>query len=423
MSTHLISVATSLSARRSRRRRRRDLPCNGSPRDDRNVKKSLLRVLGPYAEPYGFRLVVIEGTARKALKYKSLEEAEQAKSQLHSEIQKRVEHTVGEAIDEFEVAMVRERGCLESTAQAVCPRLARFLPKGELLRSITPNRAAALYVAETERVTPGGRLVAVATHHLLLDWAKSFFRWCVEKNYVSENPFAKVRKLGRRKTGKLQLTADEARRFLDAAMTRIRTGDAGALAVALQLSLGLRSSEVLSRRVRDVDENGSILIIPDGKTENARRRPQVPDFLRPHLLSLIQDKRPDAFIFGVFGTEGARTTYLRRRVHDLCKQAGVPIVCPHSLRGLHATLALRQGVSSQAVAAALGHSSFAITARHYADPSALLDARVRNVLIALKGTQSDPQSLLPELAQRIQSALSTSDIATLIDLLQKPTAA
>ena len=47
------------------------------------------------------------------------------------------------------------------------------------------------------------------------------------------------------------------------------------------------------------------------------------------------------------------------------------------------------------VAAALGHGSFAITARHYTDPSALRNAALRRVSSALSGTPKvDPDALI-----------------------------
>lgn len=390
-----------------------------TPTDDRHVTPSALRVLGPYQELSGFRLVILDGNLRKSLKYKTWEEAAQAKAQFAKQMAKCP--NIGQALAEYQVALSRERGCRESTAQHTCARLARFLPTEDALSSLNPNRAEALYRALAERLRNDGRPLSVATHHLVLNLTKSFFHWCVEKGYVAQNPFAKVRKLGKPKTGKPQLTANEARRFLDAALSKVRGGDSGALAIALQLLLGLRSSEVLARRVRDVDENGTVLLIPDGKTPNARRRPHVPDFLQPYLLSLIQGKPPEALLFGEHGKEDSRSTFLRRKVHKLCQQAGVPLVCPHSLRGLHATLALRQGLSSQAVAAALGHGSFAITARHYADPSVIVDARVINVLAALGRPQGDGMAQLAELARNIRTYLSPPDIDTLIGLLKKPT--
>ncbi len=59
----------------------------------------------------------------------------------------------------------------------------------------------------------------------------------------------------------------------------------------------------------------------------------------------------------------------------LCRLANVPIICPHSLRGLHATLALEGGATADSVAKALGHGSFAMTARHCTE-SSVLDAAI-----------------------------------------------
>lgn len=388
------------------------------------MKKLALRVLGPYAELHGYRLIVIEGGARKSLKYRNLLDAEQAQKKLQQEIAQRGGRTIGEALVEYEDAMVRERGRLDASARHACARLSRFLPVDESLSAMTDARATALYLAETERLRPDGQPLSVATQHVVLQLSRTFFSWCVEKGYKAQNPFTRVRKIGRQKSGKQQLSADEARRFLDAALDRAAAGDSGALAVALQLTLGLRSNEVLSRRVRDIDEDGAVLVIPSGKTKNARRRPQVPEFLRRPLRALSQGRTPDALLFGDHGNDNSRSTYLRRKVLQLCQQAGVPSVCPHSLRGLHATLALRQGVSSQAVAAALGHGSFAVTARHYADPTAIVDARVRNVLVSLSApfTNSIDGNPLQALAQRLHSSLSSDDIETLISLLRKPAA-
>ena len=59
----------------------------------------------------------------------------------------------------------------------------------------------------------------------------------------------------------------------------------------------------------------------------------------------------------------------------VCKAAGVPVICPHSLRGLWATLSVEAGAAESAVATALGHGSFEMTAKHYAQPEALTGAK------------------------------------------------
>lgn len=71
-----------------------------------------------------------------------------------------------------------------------------------------------------------------------------------------------------------------------------------------------------------------------------------------------------------------RKQYWGRKVHALCKLANVPRVCPHSLRGLHATLAVEEGVAGEAVARALGHTTFEMTAKHYASADSVANARL-----------------------------------------------
>jgi integrase len=62
-----------------------------------------------------------------------------------------------------------------------------------------------------------------------------------------------------------------------------------------------------------------------------------------------------------------------------CDKLGLPTVCPHSLRGLHSSLAVEAGRTSQEVAAQLGHSSFGVTALHYVRPGAIENTRIRKV--------------------------------------------
>ena len=52
----------------------------------------------------------------------------------------------------------------------------------------------------------------------------------------------------------------------------------------LALTMGLRTSEVMNRVVRDLDDGARYLWIDEGKTENARRHLEVPSVLSPFLL-------------------------------------------------------------------------------------------------------------------------------------------
>ena len=93
------------------------------------------------------------------------------------------------------------------------------------------------------------------------------------------------------------------------------------------------------------------------------------------VLAVAKDKQPDELIFYPASHRTFHAQYYVVRVKRLCRLAGVPEVVPHSLRGLHATLALEGGATADAVAKALGHSSFAMTAQHYASPSSVANSR------------------------------------------------
>src|SRR5678815_3353791 len=72
--------------------------------------------------------------------------------------------------------------------------------------------------------------------------------------------------------------------------------------------------------------------------------------------------------------------WLLYHVERPCDDAGVPIVCTQSLRGLHASVATDAGATSHVVASALGHSSPAVTHAHYIDSATARRARTRRVV-------------------------------------------
>jgi integrase len=74
-------------------------------------------------------------------------------------------------------------------------------------------------------------------------------------------------------------------------------------------------------------------------------------------------------------------------VQRLCREARIEVVSPHGLRGLHATLATVAGGTAHQVAAALGHSSPAITEAAYLDKGVMQAERHRAALTVLAGGQ------------------------------------
>ena len=109
---------------------------------------------------------------------------------------------------------------------------------------------------------------------------------------------------------------------------------------------------------------------------------------------------------------------LHRAVRRVCIVPGVPIVCPHSLRGLWATAGVRSGALSHTVAAALGHGSFKITAQHYVQPGTLDGARTEQLMQMLTRNKAElGPDAASEKAQELLASLPAETLARLIELL------
>ena len=365
--------------------------------------KSPPRVNGPYfhAARKRWRIRIFDGSGSGAGKEDLWFDSEEAArlglatagQKLHS-----APRRLGEALREYLAEKERLGKAKPETcaAQLICLRRLFAAHLDEDLARITPPRAETIYRQLVE--TPSektGKPPEAATHRLYRALAHGFYLWAVRKGYVAQSPFRDVQPVGRPSTGKPQLTLDEAKRYRDAALRLYdEHGDVMALAAVVPLYLGLRVSEVLSRRVRDLDCNGTMLRIPHGKTKNARRYLAIKaTALRTRLAQLASGKDAEDLLFGVDakGKQRARQT-LHTAVQRVCAAASVPRVCPHSLRGLWATLGVESGAAESAVASALGHGSFEMTARHYAQPEALSDARSDRVASFLEA-RSEPANL------------------------------
>lgn len=339
----------------------------------------------------------------------------------HSAAEREMTQRTGRRIEALLDEYFAEKELLGKASRKTCaeqkPRLARFLRDhlDARITDVTPQRAQALYEATIGQPSvKTGRQLETASHRFYLELGRSFFAWAVRKGHLQKSPFADVRPVGRPSTGKRQLRAAEAERFMNTALRLYdEHDDAMALAATLLLTFGLRATEALTRRVRDVDcVKGKWLLWIDGdaenvtlKTRNARRHYEVPAFLTPRLERLIRGRAASEWLFGSSQSGGPRCRQLLwTAVRRICAAADVPAVCPHSLRGLNATLGVEAGVVPHAVAAALGHGSFAVTARHYAQPEAIVSARTARVIEVLDLEHAaPPQSAQAQAVQLLQS--------------------
>jgi integrase len=352
------------------------------------------RVLGPYPHAGKWRLIVVgPGGEKSRREYESEKEAQRVKVRVARELGAAEERTIAEAKKEYMSYLLEVKGNKPGSVEDVMYRLGTFFAEVDdkkkvvrdlsdvTLSSLTPVQGAALYESLRTRKTKADKVLSVDSHRTMLAGAKTFFRWCVvEKKWLARSPLEQVKGIGKIRHGKEQLRIDEARKWMAEARRLADQGNDGAVAAMMSLVMGMRCTEIVSRVVRDLDDEGTLLWIPDSKTLAGRRKLQVPEFLQPYLVKLAEGRASDAALFG-----GHWRDWPRRWVQKICTAAKVPKVSAHGMRGLHGTLAVDSGITSHAVASALGHESFKTTAESYAKREAVAGAQQKRVLGVLSG--------------------------------------
>lgn len=201
---------------------------------------------------------------------------------------------------------------------------------------------------EREREGYSGR-----TRRAILDVLRMMFRMAEGDQLVTGNPAELVKAPRIDAKEPVHFTAEQARRFLDAAKD-----DALHALYATALGTGLRRGELLALTWRDVDNGAATVTVRSGKTRAAARRVPLPGFARMALAGL--DKRPGP----VFPYSPG---YVTRHVGVICARAGLPRLTFHQLRHTAASLMLEQGVDSLTIKGILGHTRVSTTAG-YARP-------------------------------------------------------
>lgn len=377
-----------------------------------------VRVFGPYPPSEGrsrWRLVVYSEAdkARKSVTAPDLASAEALKASLIAECRTRTTSmTVAEAVSRFidyKRPLVNER-----SAHATEQRLLHFLPADLELTKITPAKAHELYEAQTRRTTLRGAAVSAATHQHRLRLAKEMFAWLVTHGICPTNPFVTVKPLGRVRKGKPQLRESEAIALDNRLFEDASAGYEGALALLVQLYGAFRSSEVLRLEVGDCELLPSRrwrVHVRFGKTANATRSVDLHDCLSELLARQIGERPRTERVFAADRARVPAPDYLYKRLKRYCRQLGIQRYCPHSLRGYHASQAVQAGVTSEVVARTLGHGNFSVTARHYATPSSIQNAKAKLVADKLRrGERSEiPMVLTPGDLEALRQYLASLD--------------
>lgn len=338
-----------------------------------------LKVYGPYPHRCSFRCYILtrEGVRSWYPSGRTTEEALGHAQDAVAGFRSQVALTVGGLIEQY-LGHLRANGRIDATITATSVKLRLLLgPLSDCMSgALTGPRAKARYL----ELAP---TCAAASHQEALTKARSMWTWAIEEGMAKVNPWASVRPVGRANKGKAQLTVDETTKLSAVCLAHAMEDD-GALAILVAILCGVRSSEILRRVVRDVDANGTRLLIQSAKTPRGKRAPMIPPVIQPAIAKRTVGRASDAPLIRNSIGHRPSNIWMGQQLTKYCALAGVPRVVPHALRGGWASMAYSSGATSLAVAAALGHASPTVTEAHYATPESVADAkqieRLRNLL-------------------------------------------
>jgi integrase len=220
-------------------------------------------------------------------------------------------------------------------------------------------------------------------HHVLHKGLRQAVRW----NLIPRNPADDVKAPTPTSKEMHPLSAEEARRLLDAAQ-----GDRFEALYVLAVHTGMRRGELLGLKWDDVDlenatvrvrrtltriDNGRRLALGPPKNKKSRRTVRLTEraveALRSHLERQLEEIEALGDLYKdqglVFTTEAGtliNPSNLRQRsLASLLKRAGLPQITFHDLRHTCASLLFQKNVHPKLVQELLGHASVAITLDTY----------------------------------------------------------
>jgi len=205
-----------------------------------------------------------------------------------------------------------------------------------------------------KRVTRRGKPITKAALNRELAFMKTMFNLAVEWGWLKSNPAQDV-KLLKGETKRLRiLEREELTGLIGAAANYLRP------IIIAAVSTGMRKSELLGLRWKDIDFGRGFIRVEHSKNGEARSVP-MDDFLKEKLLPI---KRGKASNDAVFTREGAIVTCFKEAFKAACRRAGISDFRFHDLRHTAASLLAAGGCDIITLQNILGHKSISMTQRY-----------------------------------------------------------
>lgn len=205
----------------------------------------------------------------------------------------------------------------------------------------------------------------------LRKYIKSFFTWCECNEYITRNPFLRIKCIKRDEVKKEVLTEHEVVELRDACKTKRELA-----LVDFLNSTGVRVSECAGLKIKDVDFNTGKCSIYAIKTKTWRTV-----FLDADALKHIVDYRMELTEKGIYSEylfapirskdkirDGIQSYSIERTIKNICQRTTITKhITVHTFRKTFASRMYRKGAQPMNIAALLGHKDFGTTAKFYID--------------------------------------------------------
>ncbi len=198
----------------------------------------------------------------------------------------------------------------------------------------------------------------------LISAARGFFKFLMTEGHAETNPAEELATLKKSQYLPRFLNSAEIEEFLRQPDVSTETGLRDRAIVELMYACGLRVSEVVDLRVRDVDTDAGIVTCT-GKGSKTRRVPvgeSAVEWVKSYLAG--RAKIENVGVENLFVTPAGRPMN-RQQIHKMIKSYGAACgfegVSPHTLRHTFATHLVQNSADIRSVQQMLGHADISTT--------------------------------------------------------------
>jgi len=231
----------------------------------------------------------------------------------------------------------------------------RLLGEDRMVAEIEPQLIEEYKRIRLTEMTPKKKLLTNGGLNTELRGIKAMFNWALQMRIISVSPFLGV-KLVQTNSKPIRFLSSTELKAIYSAINTAQDMDASDL-FTFYLQTGARRSEILPPKFTWANtdlERGTIML--HGKKDKYHTLP-----LSPMLINILKRREPHKYPFDF------KPYQVDKIIRKYYRRAGISNASIHTLRKTCGSLLIQNGVDIYRVSKWLGHSSVAVTEKHYVD--------------------------------------------------------